>query len=254
MTLFDSRITATGEIDRLPVEHDKVRIAMTKLDDDLQQTKYDLYSKRVNETTFMDEFYNEGTRRFEPYPIRAFSYRVGIGMYTPESTLHLQDIRDVTSGLTIDVASSTAADRAQVNLRRARGFHTSREAVQADDVAGEVRFSAYEASGFQVVGIIRVTVPDVSGDPATSGEMRFLTAPPGGTVGLYMGITSWGSVFIGNRTSQLSTAAVNGFLYIPSCNGTPTGVPTTITGVVPLVYDTNKGILYIYSGGAWRVH
>lgn len=52
----------------------------------------------------------------------------------------------------------------------------------------------------------------------------------------------------------LATSATDGFLYIPSCAGTPSGTPTTFTNRVPLVYDRTNNILYAYSGGAWRTH
>lgn len=49
----------------------------------------------------------------------------------------------------------------------------------------------------------------------------------------------------------LATNATNGFIYIPSCAGTPTGVPTAVTGGVPLVADSTNNKIYAYVGGAW---
>ena len=49
----------------------------------------------------------------------------------------------------------------------------------------------------------------------------------------------------------LATNATTGFLYIPTCAGTPTGVPVAQTGTVALVYDTTNHKLYIYDG-AWK--
>lgn len=53
-------------------------------------------------------------------------------------------------------------------------------------------------------------------------------------------------------TAALATTATDGFLYIPTCAGTPTGTPTTFTGLAPLVINTTNNKLYFYSGGAWR--
>jgi hypothetical protein len=53
-------------------------------------------------------------------------------------------------------------------------------------------------------------------------------------------------------TAALATTATNGFLYIPTCAGAPTGVPTAITGLAPMVIDSTNNKLYFYSGGAWR--
>jgi hypothetical protein len=52
-------------------------------------------------------------------------------------------------------------------------------------------------------------------------------------------------------TAAIATNATNGFLYIPTCAGTPTGVPTSKTGLAPIVYDTTNNKLCIYNGG-WK--
>lgn len=58
----------------------------------------------------------------------------------------------------------------------------------------------------------------------------------------------------GNPTgAALGTTAVRGFSYIPTCAGTPTGVPVELpTGSVPMVFDTTGVKLWIYTGGAWK--
>jgi hypothetical protein len=50
----------------------------------------------------------------------------------------------------------------------------------------------------------------------------------------------------------LATTATNGFTYIPTCDGIPTGIPTSITGKVPLVFDNAAGKLYIYTSSIWK--
>lgn len=59
-----------------------------------------------------------------------------------------------------------------------------------------------------------------------------------------------GSVVTG--VAALATDASDGFLYIPSCAGVPTGTPTSHTGVAPLVIDSTNNKLYAYIGGSWR--
>lgn len=51
-------------------------------------------------------------------------------------------------------------------------------------------------------------------------------------------------------TAAIATTATDGFLYITSCAGTPTGVPTSKTGRVPLQWDSVAKKLYVYDG-AW---
>ena len=64
-------------------------------------------------------------------------------------------------------------------------------------------------------------------------------------------ITSDGNIVAG-ASAALATTATNGFLYVPTCAGTPTGTPTAITGMAPIVVNTTNNKLYFYSGGAWR--
>jgi hypothetical protein len=64
-------------------------------------------------------------------------------------------------------------------------------------------------------------------------------------------IESNGSIRAG-AASALATTATDGFLYVPTCAGTPTGTPTAITGMAPIVVDTTNNKLYFYSTGVWR--
>lgn len=62
-------------------------------------------------------------------------------------------------------------------------------------------------------------------------------------------VTALGSTVLSD--AALSTSATDGFAYIPTCAGTPTGTPTTQTGTVATVYDTTNNKLYVYNG-AWK--
>jgi hypothetical protein len=64
-------------------------------------------------------------------------------------------------------------------------------------------------------------------------------------------ITASGNFCAGAR-AVVGTSATNGFLYVPTCAGTPTGTPTGITGMAPIIVNTTNNKLYFYSGGAWR--
>lgn len=58
---------------------------------------------------------------------------------------------------------------------------------------------------------------------------------------------------LGAGEAVLATTAVSGFAYLPTCNGTPTGVPAVLpAGLAPVVIDIVANKLYFYSGGAWR--
>lgn len=62
-------------------------------------------------------------------------------------------------------------------------------------------------------------------------------------------ISATGEKILGS--GALATNATAAHLYIPTCAGTPTGIPTTITGMVPIIWDSTNGILYIYKSG-WK--
>jgi hypothetical protein len=67
-------------------------------------------------------------------------------------------------------------------------------------------------------------------------------------------ITASGGIRVASAilaTAALATNATAGFTYIPSCPGTPTGVPTAQTGTVAMVYDSSANKLWIYNG-SWR--
>lgn len=51
---------------------------------------------------------------------------------------------------------------------------------------------------------------------------------------------------------SLGTTSTDGFLYVPTCAGTPTGVPSGESGFAPIVIDITNHKLYFYSGGSWR--
>jgi len=52
-------------------------------------------------------------------------------------------------------------------------------------------------------------------------------------------------------TSGLMASVANGFIYIPTLNGQPNGVPPTKTGLAPMVLDTLHNKLWVYRG-SWK--
>jgi hypothetical protein len=65
----------------------------------------------------------------------------------------------------------------------------------------------------------------------------------------YFAISTTGSVVLNN--AAIATNATDGFLYIASCAGAPSGTPTTKTGRVPLVIDSTNSKIYAYIG-SWK--
>jgi hypothetical protein len=53
-------------------------------------------------------------------------------------------------------------------------------------------------------------------------------------------------------STALATNATEGFLYVPTCAGVPTGTPASYGSKAAMVVDTTNNRLYFYSGGSWR--
>lgn len=104
------------------------------------------------------------------------------------------------------------------------------------------------AGGFQTIEFRRAGAAkwDIDNNGSGSGDtLRFF-----GGIGATLSLTQTGSTVL--NTAALAANATDGFLYIASCAGTPTGVPTAFTGRVAQIYDTTNNKFAIYNG-AWML-
>ena len=120
--------------------------------------------------------------------------------------------------------------------------------------AVNVSFAAYESSNnvfsYTTTGDVPTLYSQLSGAHIWSNAVAG-TAGNTFTFTERMRVTADGNVVAGGSVA-LATTATNGFLYVPTCAGTPTGTPTSITGMAPIVVDTTNNKMYFYSGGQWR--
>ena len=113
--------------------------------------------------------------------------------------------------------------------------------------AGGVQMAQY----YSTVKISYIDTTLTNGTPGSETAYLAFATINSGTLAERMRITSTGNIVAG-ASAALATTATDGFLYVPTCAGTPTGTPTAITGMAPIVVNTTNNKLYFYSGGAWR--
>lgn len=123
--------------------------------------------------------------------------------------------------------------------------------VLNNDPLGNIFFSGNDGTNFIPAALVQGAVDGTPGANDMPGRLVFSTTADAASIPTErMRIDSSGNVRVG--TAALATTATNGFLYVPTCAGTPTGIPTAITGLAPIVVDSTNNKLYFYSGGAWR--
>jgi len=84
-------------------------------------------------------------------------------------------------------------------------------------------------------------------ESSSAGRLEFYTLNSG-VLTETLRITSTGNIY---NPIAASTTMTNGFFYIPSAAGAPTGIPTAISGTVPMYYDATNNYFYVYNG-AWK--
>ena len=150
----------------------------------------------------------------------------------------------------IPQASATGFFR---DYRKSRGTQASPSAITSGDDMVTIGGQAYVgATGtFVRCAAIKFTTEGTIANTTTGvgGVIMFNTMNVGSAIAERGRWDSKGNFIIG--TAALATTATDGFPYIPSGAGPPTGVPTTYTGRVPLYYDSTNDFLYLYRGG-WK--
>jgi len=161
--------------------------------------------------------------------------RLGVGA-SPGTTIHA----------TQSVSAGQAGYRAEnTNAAGYAGFEnytTSGRRGYFNTAGASSSFGGVFAAGSTFVGCA------TAGDFYVIAEGGGVKVVSGGsaTTNVRIDVDSNGNVAIGN--AAIATNATNCFLYIPSCAGTPTGVPTTKTGRNAMVWDSTNKKLYVYDG------
>lgn len=186
-----------------------------------------------------------------------FTGNVTIGPVSSGNTALLNTSANAQADqITSELASATAGNSVFQKFLRTRGTVTARTNVTSGDFIGTISFEAEGGAGYLSLARIIGYCATRAGNTDASGNIAFHTRPAGAGAALAgrFEIQGNGSIVCGDQAAALATTATDGFFYIRSCAGVPTGIPTAVTGSVPMVYDTTNLRLYVYSGGAWRIH
>lgn len=177
-------------------------------------------------------------------------------------TLAITAAGAVTAGATVSGSSVTSSATGTINWTGRAAFTSPAAATTqfgfADAVGPTAQIlQAQSATGTNIAGVSLTINGSRSTGSGVSGDVIFQTGGTGAgssaqnafvTALTLKGATQ--SVVL--NTAAVATNATDGFLYIASGAGTPTGVPTTFTGRVPIYIDTTNSQLWLFLGGAWK--
>jgi hypothetical protein len=154
------------------------------------------------------------------------------------------------AGQTINGDLSNATDSSRLMFTTTTADGNADIGIRPHGTATKAAFSAFGSSNVSAAEGIRMycngtgALAVLESFKTGAATAREISIRPGQTEALRLLVN--GNVCFPD--AGLATNATAGFLYIPSCAGTPTGVPDVFAGTVPLVYDRTNNELYIYDG------
>lgn len=139
-----------------------------------------------------------------------------------------------------------------ISSLKSRGVEGTHAAVQSGDDLGTFQSKGSDGSSFVTTVAFAARVDGPVSPGLVPGQGRMDVRQRDGSTQTLLSGGSRGNVSAG-YPALLPPTATSGFLYIPACNGIPTGVPEeTLGAMIPMVWDRVNHKMYCFSGGAWR--
>lgn len=166
-------------------------------------------------------------------------------------TQSIAGAKTFSSAITCTAAASTAFFAQASNSGGLVGIFVDNTSNTADSRARLTARVAGTSAGdpFALFQIISGASWAIGPDNSDGDAFKVTQDTALGTSGDFITVTTAGSVVL--NSGAISGSATDGFLYVASCNGVPSGTPTSFTGRIPIVYDSANNKLYAYNG-TWK--
>jgi hypothetical protein len=172
------------------------------------------------------------------------------GVYSQDNTNLYWDNGNNRLGIGDSAPSTTLAVRGVFSI--ANGVKSSNAGISTFNNTDRIRYGINDGSQNSFGGAYSPTLQGGFFQANTNSSFSLFefygrTANVSGDVALLSFLTSAGNFAL--SSGALATTATDGFPYIPTCNGTPTGIPTSLSGLAPIVWDSSNHQLYVYGSG-----